>query len=101
MEETFKTLMLNPKDLVAVALEQIPEGATVRVKCDDFSQDICLKETIKFGHKFAVKSIAKGQDIIKYGEVIGKASESIEAGRHVHVHNLEGKRGRGDIIGAN
>jgi altronate dehydratase small subunit len=40
-----------------------------------------------------------GDDIMKYGEVIGAAVRSIRAGEHVHVHNLEGKRGRGDRIG--
>lgn len=98
MKECFKTLMLNPKDHVAVALEAIPSGAVVQVKCQDFFQEIELKDDIDFGHKFAVRPIIKGQDVLKYGEVIGSACADIEVGTHVHVHNLEGKRGRGDKI---
>lgn len=100
MKESYKTLMMNPADSVVIALEEIPEGATVKVECHDgFLHHVHLKDTIEFGHKFSVKPIAKNQDIIKYGEVIGSASKDIDEGRHVHVHNLEGKRGRGDIVG--
>ncbi|WP_197284402.1 SAF domain-containing protein [Bacillus sp. JCM 19041] len=53
---------------------------------------------IAFGHKFALVNIKKGTDIFKYGEIIGIASSDIDAGEHVHIHNVEGKRGRGDVI---
>lgn len=98
MTDRFKTLMLDPKDHVAMALEFIPSGAVVQVTCQDFSQKIKLKDDIGFGHKFAVRPMMKGQDVLKYGEVIGSASADIEVGMHVHVHNLEGKRGRGDQV---
>jgi altronate dehydratase small subunit len=55
-------------------------------------------EAIEFGHKFAVRPIRGGEDIVKYGEVIGVAVRDITPGQHMHVHNLEGKRGRGDKI---
>lgn len=93
-----KTLMLKPQDHVAVALEPIPAGSEVEVTCENISVSIVLKEAIDFGHKFAVSSIRKGEDILKYGEVIGVANQDIEQGSHVHVHNLDGKRGRGDQI---
>jgi altronate dehydratase small subunit len=32
----------------------------------------------------------------KYAEVIGLATEKIARGQHVHVHNVEGLKGRGD-----
>jgi altronate dehydratase small subunit len=35
--------------------------------------------------------------IHKYGQMIGRASAAIAAGEHVHVHNVEGVRGRGDL----
>jgi altronate dehydratase small subunit len=53
-------------------------------------------EKIRFGHKFAIRAIGRGEAIIKYGEPIGLATQDIAAGRHVHVHNLESTRGRGD-----
>lgn len=94
----YKTLFLNEKDSVAVALSELPVGAEVVVKHED--REFCVKilEHIRFGHKFAVRAIPQGDDIIKYGEVIGAAVAPIEPGEHVHVHNLEGKRGRGDKV---
>ncbi|MBM7691541.1 altronate dehydratase small subunit [Peribacillus deserti] len=95
---SYKTLYLSNKDSVAVALSDIPEHTEVVVQTDTEDITVTLLEQIRFGHKFAVKAIDQGADIIKYGEVIGAAVSFIPAGAHVHVHNLEGKRGRGDKI---
>ncbi|PFG05055.1 altronate dehydratase small subunit [Bacillus sp. es.034] len=94
----FKTLYLSNKDNVAVALSEIPDQSEVKIEIDGLMIQVKIIESIRFGHKFAVKAIPPGEDIIKYGEVIGSATVPIEAGEHVHVHNLEGKRGRGDKI---
>ncbi|PEZ84106.1 UxaA family hydrolase [Bacillus sp. AFS017274] len=94
----YKTLYLSTKDSVAVALSEIPANTSVVVKADLEEIVVPILEPIRFGHKFAVKAIEQGADIFKYGEVIGAASAFIPAGAHVHVHNLEGKRGRGDKI---
>ncbi|GGC83806.1 D-galactarate dehydratase [Thalassobacillus devorans] len=94
----YKTLYLNEKDNVAVALSEIPAKTSVTVRIKDKEIFVQILDTIHFGHKFAVRPIPKNDDIVKYGEVIGAAVKDIEAGAHVHVHNLEGKRGRGDKI---
>lgn len=94
----YKTLYLNEKDNVAVALSEIPANTPVTVRLKDKEIGVLVLEPISFGHKFALRSIKKNEDIIKYGEVIGAAVTDIEAGSHVHIHNLEGKRGRGDKI---
>jgi altronate dehydratase small subunit len=98
MEKSYKTVMMKPKDHVAIALEDIPCGVIVNVTCQGQTFVVELKDPIDFGHKFAVKPIARGEDICKYGEVIGDAVCDIAIGQHVHVHNLEGKRGRGDQL---
>ncbi|WP_047154697.1 UxaA family hydrolase [Aneurinibacillus tyrosinisolvens] len=98
METSYKTVVMKPVDHVAVALIDIPAGAKVKVTNGDHTIEIELKDSIRFGHKFAIKPIEEGEDILKYGEVIGMAVRSITVGEHVHVHNLEGKRGRGDKI---
>ena len=54
-----------------------------------------ITDNIPFGHKFAIRDIPEGSLILKYGEPIGVARIDIKAGQHVHVHNLESKRGRG------
>ena len=47
-------------------------------------------------HKIAKVLIKAGDEVYKYGESIGIASKDIHPGEHVHVHNLESARGRGD-----
>jgi altronate dehydratase small subunit len=90
---------MRPIDNVAVSLQDIPAGTQIEVTfTKEESTMITIKEEIKFGHKFAVRSIKKGTEIKKYGEVIGKALIDISKGEHVHVHNLEGTRGRGDKV---
>lgn len=51
---------------------------------------VSLKGTDKIpaGHKYALKNIAKGETVIKYGQVIGRASEDIPTGAWVHTHNV-------------
>ena len=41
------------------------------------------------GHKYALKDIKKGENIIKYGNPIGHATEDIKKGEHVHSHNVK------------
>lgn len=96
MNDVYKNVMMKPNDNVATALTKIPAGEVVRVTCQDKVFEIELKHTIEFGHKFAVIPIQVREDVFKYGEVIGVASKDIVPGEHVHVHNVDGKRGRGD-----
>ncbi len=74
-------LVLNEADTVAVALRNLAQGHEVN--------DIKLSTAVPKGHKFALKAIAKGEDVIKYAQAIGVASDDIELGSHVHTHNLE------------
>ncbi|NOU95016.1 D-galactarate dehydratase [Paenibacillus sp. LMG 31456] len=92
--------MMKKMDNVATALEDIPAGIDVKLLVEGVSLSVALLEPIPFGHKFAVRPIAEREDILKYGEVIGMANRIIKLGEHVHVHNLDGKRGRGDQVGA-
>ena len=58
---------------------------------------VTARAAVPYGHKLALAPIAAGEPIVKYGEVIGLATAAIEPGDHVHVHNLESRRGRGDL----
>ncbi|MCH4188576.1 MAG: altronate dehydratase family protein [Megasphaera sp.] len=71
--------------------------ALIALKKGDEALGITILEDIPQGHKFATASIQKGQPVIKYDAHIGAATENIEPGRWVHVHNIEGERGRGDV----
>ncbi|GAA4726114.1 UxaA family hydrolase [Brevibacillus fulvus] len=99
MDSRKQALMLKAADSVAVALRKLEKGSVVSVFFQERMFQIVLKDSIEFGHKFAVVPMRKGDDVRKYGEVIGMASRDIAVGEHVHVHNVEGKRGRGDKIG--
>ncbi len=74
---------LNPKDNVAVAPFALAAGQEL------FEPALKLMADIPAGHKVAVSHIAKGEPVLKYGQVIGFATESIAPGCHVHVHNIE------------
>lgn len=75
-----KTIVISPNDSVAVALAALSKG--------EEAEGVVLAEDIEKGHKFALKDIAKGQQVIKYGEVIGRATDDIKAGQHIHSHNM-------------
>jgi len=76
------TIRLHRKDNVVVALNGLKKGDRVRV------EEITAAQEIPPGHKLATASIAAGETVIKYGQVIGTAVSDIEPGDHVHTHNL-------------
>lgn len=86
-------IVMKPTDNVCTVVEIVEPDTTVTVG-DQLT--IRVREKIPFGHKFALRNINKGEPILKYGETIGLATKNIQAGQHVHVHNLESCRGRGD-----
>jgi len=75
-------LILNADDTVGIALVDIRSGAALS------SFETLAQSDIPKGHKFALRSIAKGAAVIRYGQIIGYATEDIAAGAHVHSHNL-------------
>jgi len=94
-----KALVISSIDNVATAIADIEPGEVVSLKIGEKTRQVNIRERIPFGHKFALKKIRKGESIVKYGEKIGRATQDIESGFHVHVHNVESLRGRGDIKG--
>ena len=80
-------ILLNTKDDVATALTALNAEQKVDVKLDAVAYSTVLVENIEFGHKYALRNIVKGEDILKYGLPIGKALADIGVGEWVHVHN--------------
>lgn len=78
-------IKINPGDSVIVALSNISKGEIVTV--DGLSVEAVTD--VPAGHKMALKDIAAGESIIKYGEPIGKAKCDIKAGEHIHTQNLQ------------
>lgn len=92
-----RALIVKWEDNVATVLEEVESGDKVAAKISQETRIVDAKEGIPFGFKIALTSFSKGEAIIKYGEVIGRAITHIEEGSLVHIHNLEGTRGRGDL----
>ncbi len=76
-------LKLHPEDNVLVALSFSPKGSLIPSP----SGLISTLDEVGMAHKVADVAIPKGGVVIKYGMPIGKASQDIQAGQHVHVHN--------------
>ena len=75
-------LKLHESDNIAVALRQIESHTALA------PTGLNAVDKIPSGHKVAMESIAAGQQITKYGQIIGVATQDIPAGSHVHVHNV-------------
>ena len=91
-----QAIMMKSADNTATVVETIEPNSDVLLDNAGKKIGIHVTERIPFGHKFATRAISKGESIVKYGERIGFASQNIEVGQHVHVHNMESGRGRGD-----
>ncbi len=89
-------IIIDNRDNVATAIRQLEPGEQTVLSVESNTISTQILQTIPSGHKFAIRDIPAGNPVIKYGEVIGLATVNILAGQHVHVHNVEGVRGRGD-----
>jgi altronate hydrolase len=79
-----QVIVLSANDTVAVAVEALKPGQELELS----SGHLLIQQPIKMGHKVALRPVKKGEAIIKYGQVIGSASQEISQGCHVHSHNL-------------
>jgi len=86
-------LLMHAGDDVALAVADLSAGQAVEVA----GQAIVLRQPIPSGHKLALRAIPRGDVVRKYGQPIGRATADMAVGDHVHVHNLESLRGRGDL----
>lgn len=92
-------LHVHCKDQVATVFsEKVHTGDVIIVHEPDGKQNVLTSlSDIPYGHKIAVRSISMGEEIFKYGESIGAATQNIAEGEHVHIHNLISLRARGDL----
>jgi altronate dehydratase small subunit len=90
-------IMLRENDNVATALRDLTADEEIVVGVQERSVRVRVGQAIAFGHKLAVVEIGTGENVLKYGEVIGRATQTIPKGYHAHVHNIESLRGRGDL----
>ena len=74
-------LKLHPADDVLIARAQLISGHQ--------AGDIKVRGMVPAGHKVAVRDIAQGAPVLRYNQIIGFASKPIQAGEHIHTHNLD------------
>ena len=89
-----KAIQIDDRDNVATVTGDVRKGEAVEILSPDGKVILKAKplEDIAFGHKLSLRRIREGEEIIKYGEVIGVASRDIPAGEWVHTHNVDSAR---------
>jgi altronate hydrolase len=75
-------IRLHPDDDVVIARSQLVPGTRIA------SEGMAVRGFVPAGHKLAVRAVATGQPVRRYGQIIGFASRAVQPGEHVHVHNL-------------
>ncbi len=83
-----KAILLHPRDNVATALIDLAAGEVVILLSQNQNREVTLLQDVRLGHKFALRDIAEGENVLKYGMPIGRAMQAIRMGEHVHTHNL-------------
>lgn len=89
-------LKINDNDNVVVALQTLAQGESITVEADGASKTVTANMEIPAGHKMAIRDIAKGSEVTKYGYRIGNAIEDIKEGDWIHTHNV--KTALGDLL---
>ena len=87
-------LVHEKRDTVGVAVVDVKAGQTLEGRSLDENKTLSAKSNmdIPLGHKVALKDFKVGDDVVKYGVVIGRVVQPIKQGDHVHVHNVKTKR---------
>lgn len=90
MDELKKAILMNERDNVATALFPIDKNEKAMIVYNNNTvSEIEVLDNIDRYHKIAIKPIEKDEIVYKYGEIIGKATQPIKVGEHVHVNNIE------------
>ena len=93
-----RAIVLNPSDNVATMIDSGGETDSNAELRGEKQGSVQLLQDIPFGHKVALSDMPVGAEVIKYGKVIGETTVEISTGEHVHVHNVDSRRGRGDKV---
>ena len=78
-------VVIDTRDDVAIAKRMLEAGTSLRLPSGDHIE---MRERVPAGHKLALRDIASGEAVRRYGQIIGSATHPIPAGAHIHTHNL-------------
>ena len=81
-------------NVAVVVVEGVTAGMTLTglILDEDRTLSLPCTQDIPLGHKVALRDLAPGDTVIKYGVDIGKVIQPIARGAHAHVHNIKTKR---------
>ncbi len=81
---------MHSEDNVATVLEKVGKGEEIEFEKGFGDTELITAVTkIRFLHKVAIKDIPEGKAVIKYGQIIGRATQEIQKGTHVHTKNVK------------
>jgi (2R)-sulfolactate sulfo-lyase subunit alpha len=83
-------LMHEANDDVGVAVLDLTAGSEIGATTLEGTPvgNLVLTQDIPLGHKVAIRDMALDQRVIEYGRAIGRATQAIARGEHVHIHNI-------------
>ena len=88
-------ILHDAEDTVAVVVvEGVKSGTAMTgwIMDEDRTIELEARQDIPIGHKVALKDMAAGDTVVKYGIDMGKVTAAIRKGEHAHVHNIKTKR---------
>jgi altronate dehydratase small subunit len=91
-----RCIVLHPSDNVATLIDAAHAGDPCALQGEVVGK-VTAREPVAFGHKLCIADIPAGAPVVKYGQVIGRATQAIALGEHAHVHNFDSARARGDL----
>ena len=86
--EAYNAILIDPRDSVVTLTCPVRAGERIRWAAAGESACLTAAEDIPRWHKATVRPIAAGENVLKYGEYIGRATRDIAPGEWVHTHNL-------------
>ena len=89
----YDAILLNHNDNIITSIRSLKNNQVINIKVNEKIVKILLTDDIPICHKISINEIKKGENIKKYGEVIGVATADINKGKHVHIHNIKSLRG--------
>lgn len=84
-KNTAHFILIHPDDNVLICCKNAKKGEVVIIEGASY----ILSESIQMGHKIARFCLSAGDNIIRYGHVIGSVQTDVKIGEHVHMHNLK------------
>ena len=85
----FDAIILKLNDNVGTSIKSLKNNTKIILKLEEELTSFVIKDDIKLCHKFSLIQIRRGDKIFKYGEVIGVATDDIDQGNLVHIHNIQ------------